>query len=63
MDIDTHQHFWQYNPAEHTWMSAGMPGLKRDLLPPDLKPLLDANGIGGMWRCRRARAWPRPSGC
>jgi len=47
MDIDTHQHFWQYNPAEHTWMTAGMPGLKRDLLPPDLKPLLDANGIGG----------------
>ena len=47
MDIDTHQHFWQYNPAEHTWMSAAMPGLKRDLLPPDLKPLLDANGIDG----------------
>jgi len=47
MDIDTHQHFWQYNPAEHTWMTAGMAGLKRDLLPPDLKPLLDANGIGG----------------
>ena len=47
MDIDTHQHFWQYDPAEHTWMSAGMPGLKRDLLPPDLQPLLEANGIGG----------------
>jgi L-fuconolactonase len=47
MDIDTHQHFWQYNPAEHTWMTAAMPGLKRDLLPPDLKPLLDANNIGG----------------
>jgi L-fuconolactonase len=47
MDIDSHQHFWQYDPAEHTWMSAEMPGLKRDLLPPDLKPLLDANGISG----------------
>ena len=47
MDIDTHQHFWQYNPAEYAWISAAMPGLKRDLLPPDLKPLLDANSIGG----------------
>jgi L-fuconolactonase len=47
MDIDSHQHFWHYSPAEHTWMSAEMPGLKRDRLPPDLKPLLDANGLGG----------------
>ena len=47
MDIDSHQHFWQYNPAEHTWMTAEMPGLKRDLLPPQLKPLMDANGIDG----------------
>jgi L-fuconolactonase len=47
MNIDTHQHFWQYNPLEHVWMSDDMPSLKRDYLPPDLKPLLDATGVGG----------------
>ena len=47
MDIDTHQHFWHYPPRKHTWMSADMPGLKRDHLPADLEPVLAANGIGG----------------
>lgn len=39
--IDSHQHFWQYNPAEHTWMTDQMPGLKKDFLPEDLAPLLE----------------------
>ncbi len=39
--IDSHQHFWQYNPAEHTWMTDQMTGLKKDFLPEDLAPLLD----------------------
>src|SRR5688572_27349011 len=38
--IDSHQHFWQYDPAEHTWISDEMLGLKRDFLPVDLAPLL-----------------------
>lgn len=38
--IDSHQHFWHYHPAEHTWMSDQMPGLKKDFLPKDLAPLL-----------------------
>lgn len=45
MRIDAHQHFWQYNPAEHVWMTGEMGGLKRDFLPSDLKPLLDAAGF------------------
>ncbi len=45
MRIDAHQHFWQYDPAEYAWISDGMTGLKRDFLPPDLKPLLDAAGF------------------
>jgi L-fuconolactonase len=45
MRIDSHQHFWLYSPAEHTWMSDEMGGLKRDFLPEDLQPLLKANGF------------------
>ena len=45
--IDAHQHFWQYNPAEHGWMNAEMGVLKRDFLPLDLKPLLDKQGFNG----------------
>jgi L-fuconolactonase len=45
--IDSHQHFWQYDPARHTWMSDEMPGLKTDFLPADLFPLLKNCGIDG----------------
>jgi L-fuconolactonase len=45
--IDAHQHFWQYNPAEHVWMTDEMAAIRRDFLPPDLKPLLDGIGFGG----------------
>ncbi len=47
MRIDAHQHFWQYNPAEHNWMTADMAVLKRDFLPPDLKPLLESVQMDG----------------
>jgi L-fuconolactonase len=45
--IDTHQHFWKYNPSEYPWMGEGMESLKRDYLPADLAPLLAAEGING----------------
>jgi L-fuconolactonase len=38
--IDSHQHFWQYNPAAHTWMTDAMNVLKKDYMPNDLAPLL-----------------------
>jgi L-fuconolactonase len=47
MKLDAHQHFWRYNPAEHTWMSEEMAALKRDFFPPDLKPLLNSLGFDG----------------
>jgi len=47
MRIDSHQHFWHYSPAEHSWMSDEMAQLKRDFLPEDLQPLLKANGFDG----------------
>jgi L-fuconolactonase len=47
MFIDAHQHFWQYNPRDYTWMSDDMGVLKRDFLPADLAPLLDSIGFDG----------------
>jgi L-fuconolactonase len=45
--IDAHQHFWQYNPSEYAWMGRGMESLRRDRLPADLAPLLQASGVSG----------------
>ncbi len=47
MRIDSHQHFWNYRPQEHVWISDEMSVLKRDFLPPDLLPLLRANKFDG----------------
>ena len=40
MRIDSHQHFWKYNPSEYSWISDQMKVLKRDFLPDDLLPEL-----------------------
>lgn len=45
--IDTHQHFWKYNAEEYAWIGAGMEALRRDFLPADLQPLLQAQGMDG----------------
>jgi L-fuconolactonase len=45
MKIDTHQHFWKYNDRDYVWMAAGMDKLRKDHLPTDLLPLIDASGI------------------
>jgi L-fuconolactonase len=45
--IDAHQHFWKYDPSEYGWISEELAVLKRDFLPADLKPLLEASGFDG----------------
>ena len=45
--IDAHQHFWRYSPQAHAWIDDTMLAIKRDFLPPDLTPLLDAAGFDG----------------
>ena len=45
--IDSHQHFWQYNPAEHVWMTDTMQVLKKDFLPTDFAPLLNQIDFDG----------------
>jgi len=45
--IDSHQHFWRYDEARYGWIDGSMTSLRRDFLPADLGPLLQANGVGG----------------
>jgi len=47
MRIDSHQHFWEYNPAHQVWMTGQMEVLRRDYLPGELKPLLQAIEFDG----------------
>ncbi len=47
MGIDSHQHFWHYDPAQHVWMTEAMAALRRDYLPEELAPLLRAAGFDG----------------
>jgi L-fuconolactonase len=47
MRIDSHQHFWHYNPIDHSWMSGQMTAIKRDFLPQDLEPLLKSHHFDG----------------
>ena len=45
--IDAHQHFWQLDkPFDYDWLKAPQHApIKRDFLPADLRPHLDAAGI------------------
>ena len=47
MRLDSHQHFWKYNPAHQVWMTDAMAVLRRDYLPAELQPLLAATGFDG----------------
>ncbi len=45
--IDSHQHFWQYDPVQHSWIDDNMAAIRNNFLPSDLQPLLQENSIGG----------------
>lgn len=45
--IDAHQHFWMYNPVNHSWIDDDMAKIRRDFMPQDLKPILDENNVDG----------------
>ena len=47
MKIDSHQHFWKYNPGQYGWMDEGMAVLKRDHLPDDLTAAQSELGFDG----------------
>ena len=45
--IDAHQHFWERSqPFDYTWLEdPALAAIRRDYLPSDLKPHLDAAGV------------------
>jgi L-fuconolactonase len=47
MHIDSHQHFWTYNPTEFGWIDDSMAILRRDFLPEHLMPELKNTGVQG----------------
>jgi len=47
MTIDSHQHFWHYEPKKHVWIDDGMSVIRRDFLPADLETIYLENDIDG----------------
>lgn len=45
--IDSHQHFWKYDPHRQNWMTDEMDVLKKDYGPRDLAVLLNQCGLQG----------------
>ena len=45
MRIDSHQHFWRYDPGRDGWISDEMAALRRDFLPTELIQQMHASGI------------------
>jgi L-fuconolactonase len=46
MRIDSHQHFWDYDPIEYPWITPGS-AIHGSFKPADLEPLLRCADIGG----------------
>jgi L-fuconolactonase len=45
--IDSHQHFWKFNPVRDSWITEEMSVIQRDFLPNDLQILLQEENIEG----------------
>ena len=47
MVIDSHQHFWEYDPVRYAWIDDSMKVLQKDFLPAELGPILKDNKVDG----------------
>ncbi len=45
--IDSHQHFWKFNPVRDSWIDEPMKAIQRDFMPEDLEPILQKHHIDG----------------
>ena len=45
MIIDSHQHFWNYEPEKHSWIDEEMSVIRRDFLSDDLQKVFTENGV------------------
>ena len=48
MIIDTHHHFWKYNPVEYDWIDDDMKVIRKNFLPEDLKKVIANSGVDGV---------------
>ena len=44
--VDSHQHFWEYDEQQYSWIQPDWP-IRKSYLPADLKPLLRDTGFDG----------------
>lgn len=47
LKIDSHQHFWIFDPLKNSWINDDMQVIRRDFAPADLLPVLQQYGIDG----------------
>ena len=47
MNIDAHQHFWNYTADDYPWISSGMERLAHNYLPPHLIKITQPHNITG----------------
>jgi L-fuconolactonase len=48
MIIDTHHHFWHYNPVDYDWIDEEMQTIRRSFLPEDLIATIQATEVEGV---------------
>src|SRR5450631_1552758 len=47
LTIDSHQHFWKFDPVRDSWITDDMQVMQRDFFPSDLEPILNENQVSG----------------
>ncbi|SHM15435.1 amidohydrolase family protein [Mucilaginibacter sp. OK098] len=47
LKIDSHQHFWKFDPVRDSWIDDSMAAIRRDFYPEDLEPILNKHNIDG----------------
>ena len=45
--IDSHQHFWKFDPVRDSWINDEMRSIQKDFFPEDLQAILKQNGFDG----------------
>ena len=48
MIIDSHHHFWKYNPVEYDWIDDSMKNIRTDFLPEKLERTIREAGVDGV---------------
>ncbi|NEW83034.1 MAG: amidohydrolase family protein [Mariniphaga sp.] len=48
MIIDSHNHFWNYDPIEYDWINDSMNVIRQDFLPENLKITIQEAGVDGV---------------